>query len=307
VHHGRLGGEAQLELAGRATLVTGLLEAGDLAGAEREGDLLTDGAERLGHPEFQWYAATYRLVIALIRGDFEAAELLENEAAEAARRETEYGIGLYFATAVSDLREPTEGELSEAASRLSEMSERFPKVVVWQCLRLLNDLSRKKPDTRTRRDAGRLVREFLITAEPDAHWLLAGSLLAEVISELPGIEPLAEPLEAALRPYAAQLAVGGRVAAFRGSVSYALGLLALTRGDVDQAVKDLTYAVEEHERIGARPFRARSLAALRRATATPNDHHQLDAAQHPEPRTGNSRTREPGHAPAPPADRRTPR
>jgi predicted ATPase/DNA-binding SARP family transcriptional activator/Tfp pilus assembly protein PilF len=272
VRHAQLGGETQVELAGRAAHAVDLLEIGDLDAMEREVDALTDAARQLGHPEFQWYAATYRLVLALVRGDEAAASLLAAEAAEVSSRETEYGIGLHFATAVTDLRRPS-GRDRETA-RLAAMADRFPRVVVWRCLLLLSVLAQEAPTSAASAvtaggaggEAAALVDEVLSTARDDAHWLLAACLVTEAVAAIPGAAARdGDRLEAALRPYADALAVGGRVAAFRGSVSHTLGVLALARGDRSLALADLTRAVEVHRRMGAAAFHARSVEALERA------------------------------------------
>jgi hypothetical protein len=95
----------------------------------------------------------------------------------------------------------------------------------------------------------------------DGHWLVSSVLLAETASVL-GDADLAGRLESALLPFKDNYAVAGRVAAFRGPVSHALGLLALVRNDHDNAVHHFQHAVDKARRIGAHPFVERSEAAL---------------------------------------------
>ena len=244
-------------------------------------DVLGAAADRLQQPAFQWYTVIYRLVRALLEGRFDAADTLAATAVTAARHAPEFSVGLYFAEAVTDLRDLDHAGRCLRASRLDEMAGRFPGVLVWRCLAMLNELARS--DSRPRgltwrafpppaREPGialgasaRVLATQVLAQEPrDAHWLVECCLLSEIAAELGDLE-MAGPLDEALRPYAGRLAVAGRVAAFRGSVSYELGLLALTGGRVEQAVEDLDAAVAQHQRIGAVPCLVRSLLALGRA------------------------------------------
>lgn len=259
-------GETQLELAGRAAHAAGLLEAGDLDGMDAEVTALTEAADRRDHPEFQWYAAVYRLVRSLVIGRFHEADGLAAAAAHAARYAPEFAVGLFFAEAITDLRELDEASAGQRSRRLAEMVERFPRVFVWRCLALL-DRAGRGPAAGLGKQAAALTDELLRQPQRDAHWLLGCCLLAEAVSSLGDVD-LAVSLENALRPYADGFAVAGRVAAFRGSISHALGLLAMAAGNSGQAVADLEEAVRRHDGIGAPPFRDRSHAALERARRT---------------------------------------
>ncbi|WP_165367979.1 AfsR/SARP family transcriptional regulator [Phytoactinopolyspora endophytica] len=252
----RRSGETQLELAGRATHAVGLLHAGDVDNMDAEIELLNEAADLRDHPEFQWYATVYRYVRALLAGRFEDADELALSAQDSSQHAPELAIGLLFAEEITDLREFHPVARRYRAAKLAEMVERFPRVLVWRCLALLNDV---EP-----REAEALCQELLAQSPPDDHWLVGCCLLAETVAELDHAD-VARPLAMALEPYAGNLAVAGRVAACRGSVSHALGLLALTCGDADQAVDWLDQAASQHERIRARPFQARSLLALARA------------------------------------------
>lgn len=259
----RRSGETQLELAGRAARVVGLLEAGDLAGMDADVADLATAADLLGHPEFHWYTAVFRLVRALIEGRFDDADELAATAAAASQDAPESAIGLFFAEAVTDLRELDDARRRRRSAELTQLAERFPRVFVWRCASLLTDLQTYSAGVVSGRPHA-LADELLAQPERDGHWLVGCCLVAEATAQLGDVE-LAKSLEAALRPFADTLAVAGRVGAFRGSVSYPLGLLALTLGVPDLAVADLERAVARHDRMGARPFNARSLTALARA------------------------------------------
>ncbi|WP_246219802.1 AfsR/SARP family transcriptional regulator [Phytoactinopolyspora halotolerans] len=249
----RRAGETQLELAGYAARAVALLHGGDVAGMRDQVQVLNEESNRRDHPEFQWYATVYRYVLALVAGSFEEADELAVTALSSSRHAPELAIGLSFAENITDLRRPHPDVRRYRTSKLDEMVERFPRVLVWRCLTLLHDPEPGEADA--------LWRELLAQDPPDDHWLVGCCLLAETVAEL-GAADIASELADALQPYAGHLAVAGRVAACRGSVSHALGLLALTRGDVEQAVTHLEDSADQHERIGAVPFHARSLLVL---------------------------------------------
>jgi predicted ATPase/DNA-binding SARP family transcriptional activator len=258
----RQSGESQLELAGLAAHSVSLLEAGDLTAMDADITELAEAADRLDHPEFQWYAAVYRLVQALVAGNFDEADGRAAVARSAAAHAPEFAVGLYFAEAVTDLRERDKVGLRRHSARLSEMAGRYPRILIWRCLNALTDLARGAA-TDVDSEIRDLTAELLGQDARDGHWLVACCLVAEAVAELDATE-LAAPLESALRPFADQLAVAGRVAAFRGSVAHPLGRLSMTLGNHEQALADLDLSVAKHDRIGALPFRARDVAILDR-------------------------------------------
>jgi predicted ATPase len=254
-------GETQLELAGRAAYVVGLLEAGDLPRMDAELTALAEGADRLDHPEFQWYASVYHVVRALIDGRFDDADRLLEQARTAEQQAPEFSVGLFFAEAITDLRQLSGAARNARLARVAEMARRYSSVVVWRCLTLSMSLEAPTASVAALAAARALARDLLEQRHRDGHWLVGCCLLAEAVAALPDSE-LAARLEQALRPYAGRFAVAGRVAAFRGSVSHALGLLAQAQADTSQAVADFEQAVAQHERMAAQPFLERSLRAL---------------------------------------------
>lgn len=253
--------ETQLELAGLAARVVTLIESGDIAGADDDVRALSAAADRLHHPEFQWYVSVYRLVQALVTGDFDQADQLATAARQAAEVSSEFNVGLFFAEAITDLRERTRSERAAHSSRVAAMATRFPRIVLWRCLVAFNEAAEGEPGTVD--EIGELTEDLVSRRIRDGHWLAACCVLAEA-AEAAGDTSSARLLLPALEPYADDLAVAGRVAAFRGSVSYALGLLTHALGDDEAARRYLRSSAQTHERIGAAPFHTRDLAALAR-------------------------------------------
>lgn len=281
VERAERGGATELALAGRAAHVVDLLAAGDLTAMDAALGILWEAADRLQQPAFQWYTDVYQVVRALVSGRFADADALTTTAIAAGRHVAEFSVGLTFAQAITDLRDPGPALRRHRAARFDDMARRFPQVLVWRCLGLLDDLVLAHPGPRSvtsppvpparhdgvnrvRASARRLADEVLDPSPRDAHWVVEAVLLAEVAADL-GDAHLAAQLDEALRPHAGRLAVAGRVGACRGAVSHALGLARLTMEDLDRAVADLGDAVAQHDGMGARPYLARSLSVLAQA------------------------------------------
>jgi predicted ATPase/DNA-binding SARP family transcriptional activator len=134
-------GESRLELAGLAAHAVGQLELGDLPAMDADIAELSEAARRLHHPEFQWYAAVYRLIRTLLSGRFDEADTLASDTMASGRHVPEFSVDLFFAEAITDLRTLDESGLRQRSQRLAEMGRRYPGVVVWRCLAVLDDLT----------------------------------------------------------------------------------------------------------------------------------------------------------------------
>lgn len=277
VEHASRGDATGILLAGLAAHMVDQLAAGDMTGADAALAALWEAADRLQRPAFQWYTGVYRIVRALLEGRFDDADAL-TATVLAATNVAEFTVGLHFAQSITDLRDATTSRRRQRILRLDDLARRFPGVLVWRCLRLLHHLALLQPGPRSpsdppppparpegsdqlRTQAHQLADEVLAGQHRDAHWLVEASLLAEVAVEL-GDKDLAARLERELRPHAGSMAVAGRVGAFRGSVSHALGLCRMVVGDLDGAVEDLQQAVTDHRRVEARAFEVRTATVL---------------------------------------------
>jgi hypothetical protein len=104
------------------------------------------------------------------------------------------------------------------------------------------------------------------------------------MANLAFVAAAAGDVAAAARIYERFLPFRGRLVTFGGAVttmepvSHYLGLLATTRGDMDDAVTLLSEAMALEEEIGALPFLAHSLAALAAALDTRGDPGDLEWA-----------------------------
>lgn len=105
------------------------------------------------------------------------------------------------------------------------------------------------------------------------------AILAEICSRL-GDAERADLLFALLLPHREQIVLLTFAVVSMGSVSYYLGILALTRGAWDEAADHLEDAMACHARLGAAPFLTRTRLAYARMllARNPADDH---AAVHP--------------------------
>jgi hypothetical protein len=94
----------------------------------------------------------------------------------------------------------------------------------------------------------------------DANWLIGVTLLAEVCGAL-GDGARAEGLYALLEPYAGRNVVVGRAATCNGAASRLLGILAAAMREWECAEGHFISALAMHERMGAKPWVARTQLA----------------------------------------------
>jgi tetratricopeptide (TPR) repeat protein len=108
-----------------------LLEAGDLVGAYRELEALTQLAHELGQPAQLWYAAVNRAKLALFEGRFAAAESLIQEAAELGRAAPGANAQMAFDLQTYALRRE-QGRLDELVDVVERAVIDYPAYPVWR-------------------------------------------------------------------------------------------------------------------------------------------------------------------------------
>jgi hypothetical protein len=106
-------------------------------------------------------------------------------------------------------------------------------------------------------------------------WVFTLTLLAEIAWSL-GDATAARALEDVLAPAAGRLVVVGSGVACCGSVDRSLGLLALTAGRLEEAERWLERGLAHNQRVGARPWAARTAGTL---ALVRHRRHGADAAE----------------------------
>ena len=152
-----------------------------------------------------------------------------------------------------------QGRLAEVEPSVRRFIELYPALVAWRAALalLLVELGRM--------DEARAEFESLAAADfddlpRDANWLIGVTLLAEVCGAL-GDGARAEALYALLEPYAGRNVVVGRAATCNGAASRLLGILAAAMRSWELAEGHFISALAMHERMGARPWMARTQIA----------------------------------------------
>jgi DNA-binding SARP family transcriptional activator len=249
-------GDPELELEGAGWTVVDLLELGDVQGADIQIAAATKLAEALQRPIWLWWTSLLHCTRAQLAGRFDDAERLATETLEIGRHGQAENAVNYYAQAMFNIRRE-QGRLAEVEPSVRRFIELYPAVPAWRAALalLLLELGR----------VGEAKAEFDALADfssvpRDANWLIAVTLLAEVCGAL-GDGERAAVLYELLKPYAGRTVVVGRAATCNGSASRLLGILATVLRSWELAEGHFLDALGTHERMGARPWTARTQVA----------------------------------------------
>jgi tetratricopeptide (TPR) repeat protein len=247
-------GDRELELVGRARRAASSLEAGDLEAVQADVAAHARLAEELRMPVHQWTAATMRAMLALLRGAFEQAERLAEEAVslQPGRPNARFA---WLDQLVAIRWE--QGRLGEVRQAWRELVEQFPEIGFGR-----GWLSLAGAELGDRDDARRMLRSIVdqLPRRPrDGLWLPALAMASLVAAQLDD-RAAAEGLYPALLPYAGRHVVVSmpQPVAYLGAGSFHLGLLATATARWAEADGHLEAAATAHERLGARPLLARA-------------------------------------------------
>jgi len=249
-------GDPELELEGAGWTVVDLLELGDVQGADVQIAAASKLAEALQRPLWLWWTSLLRCTRAQMAGHFDEAERLADETLEIGRHGQAENAGNAYAQALFNIRRE-QGRLAEVEPSVRRFIELYPRLVAWRAALalLLVELGRE--------DEARVEFEALAGLEDlprDANWLIGVTLLAEVCGALRD-GARAEPLYALLEPYAGRNVVVGRAATCNGAASRLLGILAAAMRSWELAEGHFISALAMHEKMGARPWVARTQVA----------------------------------------------
>jgi DNA-binding SARP family transcriptional activator len=248
-------GDPELELEGAGWTVVDLLELGDVQGADIQIAAAGKLAEALQRPIWLWWSSLLRCTRAQLVGEFDEAERLAEETLEVGRRgQAENALHAYTQAMFNIRRE--QGRLGEVEAAVRNFIELYPMLVAWRAGLALLLLEGGRLDE-ARAEFEQVADEGL---PRDANWLIGVTLLAEVCGAL-GDGARAEGLYEQLEPYAGRNVVVGRAATCNGAASRLLGILAAAMGSWELAEAHFISAQRMHERMGARPWLARTQLA----------------------------------------------
>jgi DNA-binding SARP family transcriptional activator len=227
--------------------------AGELGEAVDDLALVSRLSDELRQPVQLWQTRGAEAMLALATGRLSEGERLSEEAF-AIGRDALPAAGPHRAFqlyTLADLR----GALAEVEETVRGVADALPARPVFRCA-LAHIQARLGRAADARKELEQLSRDGFSGLPFDMEWLLATSLVAEA-SALLGDEGTADTLYPLLLPYAALNAVD-TAEGMRGSVARYLGLLASALSRWDEAAQHFERALADNERMGARPWLART-------------------------------------------------
>jgi len=240
----------ELEALGRHWRIYDLLEAGEMAEARAEHELLQALARALRQPLYDHFALGWEVVWAQGSGRVAEAERLARQAHELGRRAQARDADTIYAAQLLTLRR-REDRLAEYVSTVENFIERHPALVAWRAVLPLAHLLNGE------RDEGlaafeELAHDDFAAIPHDMFWFTAVCVASEACA-LIGDAERARQLYALLIPYRDRMVQVTQAACF-GSAERFLGLLASTYGDVDRAAEHFQAALEKNFRRGVLPL-----------------------------------------------------
>ena len=251
-------GDCQLLFFGYQYVFVALMEGADVAAARSTLDLVERSAENLRQPLARWEARRYRAMLAIFEGDFPLGEQLALEALALGQGAGEPDATAVFGVQLAVVRFE-QGRLAEVEPALEDFAREFAESPVWRAaLGLIKaELGR---DEEARAELDMLAVDGFSAIPRNFAWLAAMAMLAQLSGFFPDAGHAAI-LADLLAPFAGRNVLTGDRQAW-GSVCRYLGLLALSRRDLDQAEHWFERAIEENARMGSPPWAAYSQCEL---------------------------------------------
>lgn len=249
--------EPLLELHGRVWQIADALEQGDAEAADSVNAEVAEIVDRIQLPQFRWYLELYGSTRALLDGDLAGAEALSLQALERGSSMGDLNVELAFG-AQSYLQWFERGWLEELVPIAEEQVAQYPTVTAWRA-GLAQGLAAagRTDDARSVMSA---ALHQLRSTPPDPLRPAALAILIDVASRL-GDAEVARELHGLLAPHEGRTVMIAQMAGSLGSAAHHLGVATATAGWSTTALDHLRRAAEEHRRLRAPGWEARSLIA----------------------------------------------
>ena len=251
---GRETGDREMELDGHAARAATSLESGDIRTVWAEVAAHARLTEELPIAIHRWKATTMRALRALLSGAFADAERLADEALslQPGRPNAMFTRLVQLALARWE-----QGELAEMRGELQAVVDRFPRAAfagAWLSL-----AHAELGDSDAARGGLRSLAEQLPQQPRNGIWLPAVALASELATRLNDPEAAAT-LYPLVAPYSDRIIAftAPQPVACYGSASLYAGLLATVMARWADAADHFEAAIRAHDRLGARPFLART-------------------------------------------------
>ena len=271
-------GDRAMALRGRGLRRIDLLELGNLVGYDADLAAAERAAAELRQLRYRWQLPLAHATRALLAGRFAQAEELMEQGLAAGRRAGDQAVPNYYTGVIATLRF-MQGRFGELTGMLRDAATRFPAMVVFRTA-MAAALAETGHADQARVEVERLVAGDLAAVPRDPAWSFSLASLTLACYHL-GEAETAVKLHGLLEPYADRNIVTGRVGAIcLGQAAYFLGLLDLTRGLPEQALRHFQHAAALADRMQGRPMVAMSREGQARALLAsdrPGDRQQAAA------------------------------
>ena len=230
-------------------VVCDVLEAGDLAGFDREIEAYAALCHEYPLPVFRWYVPLWRATRAAMNGEFEQAAQLATRARDEGHRAGDANAA-HFWRIQTGTHVLAQGRFMEAHTTwIEDAARNSPAGAAWWTT-LSWIWARQGRLTDAREIFERLADQQFAMLERDTNWLAAVAELVEACSLL-GDPERAAVLYKQLVEFSGRIVTAARSALAYGPVDYFLGLAASTAQRPDVARKHLSAALSQSHAGGA--------------------------------------------------------
>ncbi|MCI0777995.1 MAG: tetratricopeptide repeat protein, partial [Chloroflexi bacterium] len=249
------------EAEGHLQLLTSLLEVGDVPGADEEARLFRDTVEMGKFRRYAGWVAAYPAMKAIFEGRLEEADVLVPQTLAAFQSCGEPDALLLFGFQLMNLR-AFQGRLAELEPAIRGIVTQYGETGASRVITAFYHTEAGNMEE-ARKEFEELAKENFTDLPRDPSWLETHLMLAEVCAFVGDAEQ-AKTLYELIVDYADRNGVLTLGAGCTGSVAHQAAVLASTAGRLDEAVAHFEKALEANERMGARPFLARTQFAYAR-------------------------------------------
>jgi eukaryotic-like serine/threonine-protein kinase len=270
-------GDMERVVAGHVLRTMVQLMLGDVQGAEADLAVASRIADELRQPAQLWEVCGVRAMLAVASGRLTEAEALIPQALALGERAIPDGAIPHHRLQLYALRDFRGAGLDDIEPELRDLVTTYPARPVFRCA-LAHCHARVGRIVEAEQELADLARDDCSALPFDQEWLFGMSLLAETAA-LAGDVGSAADLYVRLGPWAALNTVD-QAEGCRGSTARYLGLLASLLERFDEAERHFEAALAMNERMGLRPWVARSeedFAGVLLRRGGPGDAEKADA------------------------------
>jgi predicted ATPase/DNA-binding NarL/FixJ family response regulator len=244
-------GDRAMALRGRGLRRSDLLELGDVAGFDADLAAAEQAARELRQLHYDWQLPMARACRAVLAGRFAEAEELADQALAIGRRAGDQAVELYYHAGTIGTLRFLQGRAAETIELFQDLAARLPAVTLLRAV-LAAELAAAGRIDQARAEVERLEDLAALPRDPGWSWTLANIAVA---CHFLGDTERAAKVRELLEPYADRNIVTARAGTLcAGPAAYFLGLLDLTLGQPDQAVRRFQHAATLAARLQAPPF-----------------------------------------------------